>query len=275
MVLGVIGADASGTLLDAAMDIDGCGSEFMVRDVHTTSKTRFVAGGKQLLRVDMEGMAKPLSREEQTELMARLFKVAEFAQAIVISDYAKGAVTPAIASGLICYGNERGIPVIVDTKQPLAKHYRGATVIKPNLKEAAEAQRRPIPTTVHDARPYAGVIWLRAKAQYVLMTMGSMGMALASAGDEVLHVPAHPVKEIDVTGAGDTVAAALALALARGEDILEAARFANAAAAVVVTKSGTARPSLAEIRFFHDPDLGRDRTSRRTVAGQGAESRLH
>ena len=275
IVLGMVGPDPSASMLEMALADMGVSMEFLIRETsRTTAKTRVVGDGRPIVRLDMETLA-PLSGEDETETMAKLSVLVPQSQAVVISDYAKGAVTPKLAAGVIRVARSWGIPVVVDAKQPLAECYYGATVIKPNLKEAAEAQKRPIPTKVHDALSYAGVIWLRGKSQYVLMTMGALGMALACAGGEVLHLPAHTVKEVDVTGAGDAVAAALAMALARGEDIVEASLYANAAAAVVVTKRGTACPSPDEIRFFYDHESGRPRARRSSMAQDEASNRLH
>jgi D-beta-D-heptose 7-phosphate kinase/D-beta-D-heptose 1-phosphate adenosyltransferase len=277
MVLGVIGRDASGALLDASFtDVDGVGTEFLIRDAgRTTSKTRFVSDGRHLLRVDMEE-ALPLAGEDETELLKRLRKFGRQSDAIVISDYAKGAVTPKLAAAMVRLGNQNSIPVIVDTKEPAAQHYWGATVIKPNLKEIAGALGMKTVPDGRDAARAAQLLLLRSAAtRYVLLTMGERGMVLASRDGGVLEINAHPVNAVDVTGAGDAVAAALSLALANGEDIIEATHFANAAAAVVVTKSGTARPTPAEVMFFYDRVSGRDRAARLPVASQGAENWLH
>jgi D-beta-D-heptose 7-phosphate kinase / D-beta-D-heptose 1-phosphate adenosyltransferase len=276
MVLGVIGRDASGTLLDTALaDIDGVGCEFLIRDEgRTTSKTRFMADGGHLLRVDMEEPS-PLKAEDETELLERLRKYAPQADAIVISDYAKGAVTPRIATALISDGIKHGVPVIVDAKEPGARRYSGATVIKPNLKEITLALKLKAIPEGKDAVKAAQMLLIKQETKYVLLTMGERGMVLAAHHGHVLEIKAHPVKQIDVTGAGDAVAAALALALASGEDIVNATHFANAAAAVVVTKSGTARPTPAEVMFFYDRISGGDRAARLPVAAQGAANWLH
>jgi D-beta-D-heptose 7-phosphate kinase/D-beta-D-heptose 1-phosphate adenosyltransferase len=149
-------------------------------------------------------------------------------------------------------------------------------VIKPNLKEIAAAlgMTEP-PRTDREVVRAATLLWSKSKGTpYILLTRGDKGMCLV--GDEgAMEIKPHTVREIDVTGAGDTVAAALALALARGEGILEATHFANAAAAVAVTKRGTARPSPEEVLFFYDRDSGRDRATRLPVAAEGVAGRLH
>ena len=277
MVLGVIGRDASGTLLDAAFaEIDNVGCELMICDeTRTTSKTRFIADGRHLLRVDIE-QPQPLREADETELLARFAAFGPLVDAIVISDYAKGAVTPRLAAALVRLGQARGIPVIVDAKEPAAKQYHGATVIKPNLKEIAQALNLKALPEGKLAENAARLLLARSEGtKYVLLTMGDKGMVLAGNHGGVMTVPPHPVEAVDVTGAGDAVAAALALALASGEDIIEATHFANAAAAVVVTKPGTARPTPAEVMFFYDRDSGRHRAARLPVAAQGASHWLH
>jgi D-beta-D-heptose 7-phosphate kinase/D-beta-D-heptose 1-phosphate adenosyltransferase len=274
LLIGVVGPDPSAEILETV--VTGVAMELMVRrDGRTTAKTRFVADGRHLLRLDME-CPDSLDAADERELCARLPALVKRADAVVISDYAKGAVTPMLAALLIRLAKLNGIPVVVDAKQPAAQYFHGATVIKPNLKEIAAAlgMQEP-PQTDKDVVRAATLLWSKSKGTpYILLTRGEKGMCLV--GDEgAMKVEPHAVKEVDVTGAGDTVAAALTMALARGEDIIEAAHFANAAAAVVVTKWGTACPTPAEVQFFYDRDSDRDRAAGRPVAPEAVQNRLH
>jgi D-beta-D-heptose 7-phosphate kinase/D-beta-D-heptose 1-phosphate adenosyltransferase len=277
MVLGQVGADPAAMMLKMVLIEKGVSMEFLVREQsRTTAKTRLVGDGRHLVRLDIETPA-PISGEDEADMMDKLLDLVPQAQAIVISDYAKGAVTPRLAAGVIGMARPRGIPVVVDAKEPDAKQYRGATVIKPNLKEITIAlgMKEP-PSSQNVAVKAASTLLTKSKGtEYVLLTRGEHGMALVGRANTMV-IPAHEVRAVDVTGAGDAAAAALALALACGESIVEASLFANAAAAVVVTKSGTATPTPAEVRFFYDDrDSGKPRAGRSSMAEAEASNRLH
>jgi D-beta-D-heptose 7-phosphate kinase / D-beta-D-heptose 1-phosphate adenosyltransferase len=272
-LIGALGCDTEGGLLAASLSGLN-GSRFLVRDaVATTSKIRFVGDGRQMMRVDHED-PKPLTEAEIARTMPELTDYATLSKAMVISDYAKGMVAPELAAKMVSVALNGRIPRIVDTKTPLAKHFIGATVLKPNLPEIAAALGCPEPQTDEQAADCAWALWHATDVMYVLLTRGAAGICLVGAPG-VLHIPAHQVTAVDVTGAGDAVAAGLALAMARGASIDEAARFANAAGAVVVTHRGTVCPTPDEIGFFYDPyDSVRDRSGR-SLAGSAAQNRLH
>jgi D-beta-D-heptose 7-phosphate kinase / D-beta-D-heptose 1-phosphate adenosyltransferase len=166
---------------------------------------------------------------------------------VVLSDYAKGVLTPALIRAVIDAAKKLGKPVIVDPKGSDFSVYRGATVITPNRKELAEAARRP---AGGDAEIVAAALELRriVQSEAVLVTRSEQGMTLVSSGREPVHVPAYPVKVRDVSGAGDTVVAVLATMLAMQDGVEPAMRAANAAASVVVGKRGIATVSGAELR---------------------------
>ena len=203
-------------------------------------------------------------------LLTRLPKVS----AMVISDYAKGGVTPKVAAKVIVAAATLGVSVLVDTKHPAAPYWRGATVIKPNLIEIAAALGTAEPQTDDEAGAAAQALRKRCGATFIVLTRGARGLCLA--GDPgVVHIAGHAVKAVDVTGAGDAVAAGLALAVAGGDSILEAARFANAAGAAAVTKAGTAVVSFEEVGFFHDCDVRGPRRAGRDMAGERASHSVH
>jgi D-beta-D-heptose 7-phosphate kinase/D-beta-D-heptose 1-phosphate adenosyltransferase len=165
----------------------------------------------------------------------------------LLSDYAKGALTARVIRNIIDAARKLGKRVIVDPKSTNFAIYRGATLLTPNRKEFAEATRSraddetSIVTAAHEAM-------LLADCEALLVTQSEHGMTLVPREGLSIHVPAHPAKVRDVTGAGDTVAAMLAIALAAGADWENALRIASAAAAVAVSKSGTAVVTLAELR---------------------------
>jgi len=164
-----------------------------------------------------------------------------------LSDYAKGVLTARVIRNVIDAARKLGKRVIVDPKSANLAIYRGATLIKPNRKEFAEATRRRADSENSIAEAAQDLIQL-ADCEALLVTQGERGMTLVSRNGETLHVPGLPVKVRDVSGAGDTVAAALALALAAGADWETALRLANAAAAVAVSKKGAAVVTASELR---------------------------
>ncbi|MBV8839828.1 MAG: D-glycero-beta-D-manno-heptose 1-phosphate adenylyltransferase, partial [Alphaproteobacteria bacterium] len=214
----------------------------------TTRKVRFVSEhfSTHLLRADWE-QAGPVSAEREGELLARALAALPRVGAVVLSDYAKGVLTPRILGEVIAAANQAGIPVIVDPKAADYAVYRGATVIKPNRKELAETTRMPVGTddeVIAAARRLNGNLGTQA----VLVSLSDDGLVLVPAQGAPIRVPAFPVKVKDASGAGDTVVAALALMLAARADYEVAVRVANAAGAIVVGKRGTATVSVDELR---------------------------
>jgi len=198
------------------------------------------------MRADWE-QARPVGADVEAALLERVRAALPRATAVVVSDYAKGVLTPRVIRAVIDEANRLGRPVVVDPKALDFTVYRGATVITPNRKELAEATRRPVASRADIASAAAELARL-VSARAVLVTLSEEGMLLHVAGDEPVHVPAYPVKVRDVSGAGDTVAAVLAALLAMDAGYEPAVRAANAAASVVVGKRGTATVTIAELR---------------------------
>jgi D-beta-D-heptose 7-phosphate kinase/D-beta-D-heptose 1-phosphate adenosyltransferase len=249
--LGVIGYDQTGrTLKSAFARVDGRIVPHLVvdRSRPTTRKLRFVSEhhSTHLLRADWE-LARLVDRKTEALLIKRALAALPRAGAVVLSDYAKGVLTPRLIRAVIARARKLGKPVVVDPKGTDFSIYRGATIITPNRKELAEATRRPA-TSDREIAAAAGALAHAVGAKAVLVTQSEDGMTLHARGAEPVHVPAYSVKVRDVSGAGDTVAAVLAVMLASGADYESAMRAANAAAAVVVGKRGTATVSAAELR---------------------------
>lgn len=275
-LIGPVGAGPTGEIIEHLANKAGVTTALLPRPrVRATSRVRIVADGRQVMRMDFDEVT-PLTAREEAAVLAELPGVVKQADVLVISDYAKGAVTPRLASRLIAMAASFGVMTVVDAKAPAAAHFRGATLVKPNLKEIARACRCAEPRTDEEAAAAAEALRRAARAGFVLLTRGEQGMCLA-AERGVVHIAAHAVKAVDVTGAGDTVAAALALALARGDDIVAAARFANAAAAVAVTKRGTAAPTVEEVEFFYAGDQSGSgpHGADQGLAGERAHGRVH
>jgi D-beta-D-heptose 7-phosphate kinase/D-beta-D-heptose 1-phosphate adenosyltransferase len=247
--VGVVGEDDAGRALTEALSAQPRIEFHLVTDAQrqTTRKVRFVSEhfSTHLLRADWEAAA-PLQKQAEDALIAHALKAIPKAGAVVLSDYAKGALSARVVRAVIDAAKAADRPVVVDPKGRDYSVYRGATLITPNRQELADATRR---TAVSDAEIVAAAKALAAavEAKAVLTTRSEEGMTLVTDGAAV-HVPAYPVRVRDVSGAGDTVVAVLAAMLALGADFESAMRAANAGAAVVVGKRGTAAVSVAELR---------------------------
>jgi D-beta-D-heptose 7-phosphate kinase / D-beta-D-heptose 1-phosphate adenosyltransferase len=251
LFVGVIGDDVAGTILREELSRSGRAikSHLLVdRSRPTTRKLRFVSEhhSTHLLRADWE-LTQPLDAKTEAGLIKRALALLPKASAVVLSDYAKGVLTPKVIRAVMDRAKKLGKPVIVDPKGNDFSIYRGATVITPNRKELAEATHRRVDTG-NDIAAAAKLLGGTARCKAVLVTLSEEGMLLYTRATGAVHVPAFSVRVRDVSGAGDTVAAVLAVMLSLDADYESAMRAANAAAAVVVGKSGTATVSTAELR---------------------------
>ena len=211
----------------------------------TTTKVRIVTErNQQVARIDYE-VDTEIKDEFEHRVIAEIQKHAQQASAIVISDYLKGCITRAVVQAAVAAAAGRGIPVLVDPKIPHVDYYTGTTVVTPNHHEAEIAANLRV-RTEDDARGAARLFRDRAQCHSVLMTRGDQGMWLLADNVEG-HLPAAAREVADVTGAGDTVIATLALALAAGATITEAARLANEAAGIVVGRFGPATVAVTEL----------------------------
>ncbi len=220
----------------------------------TTTKVRIVTErNQQVARVDYEAEAEIAGDVEQ-RVVSAVQQHAVGASAIVVSDYLKGCVTERVMKAVVAVAKERGIPVLVDPKIPHIDYYAGVTAITPNHNEAEIATNMRV-RTEDDARVSARVFQQRAACGAVLMTRGDQGMWLLGSGVEG-HLPAAAREVADVTGAGDTVIATMALALASGATLAESARLANEAAGIAVAKFGPAVVSPSELLLALAPPPG-------------------
>ncbi len=247
--VGVVGDDEAGSELQAALAKEPKIDAHLVIDKgrQSTRKVRFVSEhhSVHLLRADWEP-ASPINPKSEDALIAHATKAMPKAGAVVLSDYAKGALTPRVIRAVIDAAKKLGKPVVVDPKGRDYSIYRGATLITPNRQELADATHSAARTD-DEVATAAAALRRELEAQAVLVTRSEAGMTLVGEGASI-HVPAYPVRVRDVSGAGDTVVAVLAAMLAMQADFESAMRAANAAAAVVVGKRGTATLSVAELR---------------------------
>jgi D-beta-D-heptose 7-phosphate kinase/D-beta-D-heptose 1-phosphate adenosyltransferase len=248
--LGVVGEDDAGRTLMGALAAEPLIETHLVVDPArpTTRKVRFVSEhhSTHLLRADWE-LAEPLNAKTEKALIDRALAALPRAASVVLSDYAKGTLTSQIIREVIDAAKKAKIPIIVDPKAVDYSIYRGATVIKPNRKELSEAVRRRADSD-EDVIGAASELNRQLRTDAVVVSLSEAGLILVMADGAALHVPAYPVKLRDTSGAGDTVVATLAVMLAAKVDYEPAVRAANAAAAVVVGKRGTATVSAAELR---------------------------
>jgi D-beta-D-heptose 7-phosphate kinase / D-beta-D-heptose 1-phosphate adenosyltransferase len=210
----------------------------------TISKTRIVSRNQQLLRLDVEN-AEPRPAEEQQALLERSIAAVSAADAVILSDYAKGALSSELCRAVIAEARKRRIPVLVDPKGQDFRKYSGATTICPNLQELALVtgiDRRNLGELLSVAQGLVS----RLGIDYMTVTMSEKGMRILYP-DSFLHFPTHAREVFDVTGAGDTVVATLAAALAAGLDAEAAVTLANLAAGIVVAKTGTSPISRNEL----------------------------
>jgi D-beta-D-heptose 7-phosphate kinase/D-beta-D-heptose 1-phosphate adenosyltransferase len=248
--VGVIGEDDAGrTLATRVASVPLIESHLVIDSSRpTTRKIRFVSEhhSTHLLRADWES-SKPIGGETENRVIEHALAALPRVGAVVLSDYAKGALTAPVIRAVMEAANKLAKPVIVDPKGKNFSIYMGATLITPNWHELADAVRRPL-LSEQDIALASAEIMGEVGSEAVLVTRGEAGMSLIATGGEYVHVAAYPVKVRDVSGAGDTVIATLAVMLASGADFEAAMRTANAAAAVVVGKRGTATVSAMELR---------------------------
>ena len=236
-----VGDDAPGVEVRALVDeIDGVAAEIIIAaDRSTTLKTRYITANQQLFRADFETDT-PLGAGIEKQILDKASDALSRAGALVLSDYGKGILSDALTAALIAAANEAGCPVVVDPKGNDYACYRGASLVTPNRRELGEASRMDTDTEAgieSAARHIAESCGIAS----VLVTRGGDGMTfLAADGTGTHHLPAEAREVFDVSGAGDTVVAAMAAGLAAGIDVNDAIRIANVAAGIVVAKAGTA-----------------------------------
>ncbi len=240
-LVSVIGDDSIGRELTALVGKEQKLVPYLITEKGrvSTRKTRYVAGGQQLLRSDHESTT-PV-REEMAKRMldAALPEIAHY-QAIILSDYGKGVLTPALCRAIIDAAKKADVPVFVDPKQWDVSVYAGATVLSPNAKELAAACG--VATFENDEAMIeaASKLAKKHKFRYVLVTRGEHGMTLIDAEGLLAHTEAQAQEVFDVSGAGDTSIATLAATFAAGAPMAQAVELANIAAGIVVGRLGTA-----------------------------------
>ena len=246
-LVGLVGGDAEGhealRLVGEELGVEG----YLVTDAErpTTLKTRFVSGGQQLLRVDLEA-ARPVSGDVEQRLIRTIRDAAKGAGAILLSDYGKGVVTDAVIAVCREAAAQSGGKLVVDSKARSFARYGPVDLIKPNAAELANATDLPTETDaqIEVALARALELW---ETKAILVTRASKGISLAVRGEAMRHFPTAAREVFDASGAGDTTLAALGLALAAEASMEDAIAFAQLASGVAVGKIGTATVSPDEL----------------------------
>ena len=256
ILVGRVGADPEAKIIaHLAEDLGGRISIALTADpdAPTTVKTRFLAGDRHLLRADREQIG--ISAAIEAKIIEAMRGAMATVEAVVISDYAKGVVSDAVLAAIFESARLNGKPVVVDPKRRELSAYKGATVLTPNRRELAFATGEDCDSDVGAERAAAQV--MKATGAVILLTRSEAGISLHRPGQDTWRDKARARRVRDVSGAGDTVTATVALALAAGLDMTEAAHLANVAAGVAVGKSGTSlvtQEELAAALTAPDPD---------------------
>ena len=214
----------------------------------TTSKTRVVARGQQLVRIDEEIEDSIPARTEEI-VVEQLGHAMEDADALLLEDYNKGTLTPSVIEHGLVLARKRGVPIVVDPKFRNFFAYKGATVFKPNRRELEQALGAAVDLDHPNALPDA---LGRLSVDNLLLTLGPRGMVLVTKDRQVTRIPTVAREVYDVSGAGDTVTAWVGTALAAGASVREAAQVATYAAGIEVAKAGVATVSPDEVLGMHD-----------------------
>lgn len=244
--IGVVGADAAADRVFNLLAQSGIESSGVVRDADrpTTLKTRILAHSQQVVRADRESK-KALTAKLNADLAAAFLQFLPKTNAIIVSDYDKGVVNRELLSKILPKARSAGVPVFLDPKVHHADYYRPITMITPNQREAELLAGMAVED--QQSLDEAGRKLLQKfECSYALITRGEEGMSLFN-GSGSHHLPTFAREVFDVTGAGDTVIATIALAHAGGATMEESAILANHAAGIVVGKIGTATVSRAEL----------------------------
>ena len=243
-LVATVGHDAAGRTLREHLEEGRMQSRSLVSVARpTTTKTRVMARSQQLVRFDEEN-DEELAANEVSDVLAALEGALPQATALVLEDYNKGVLVPAVIEGAIRLARAKGLPIVVDPKFRNFFAYRGATIFKPNRRELESALGASVDLEHPEALP---TTFGRLGVEHLLLTLGEQGMALVSADGVVHRVPTTAREVYDVVGAGDTVTAYLATMLAAGATALEAAIVANYAAGVEVGKLGAATVTADEL----------------------------
>jgi D-beta-D-heptose 7-phosphate kinase / D-beta-D-heptose 1-phosphate adenosyltransferase len=249
--ISLTGKDENAEILEQILATPNIKNKFVASGKPTITKIRVIGEHQQVARLDFEEMH-DIGKLIITNIKSAFSKALTKSGTVVISDYGKGLCTTEICQYVINESNKRKIPVIVDPKGYNWEKYKNATLITPNVKELGEAVGREVPNGDSVIEKFGRQIMTKYSLGNLLVTRSGKGMTLITK-DIIHHIPTRAIEVFDVSGAGDTVVAAIAVGLASGLSITESADIANRAAGIVVGKFGTASIEIDElIQSFHD-----------------------
>lgn len=242
LLLGISGDDLFAAVLD---NLKSNGNHILKSDANKTLvKTRVISQRQQIVRIDREEPV-VITPTIEKQLKQEILDIP--ADGIIVSDYAKGTLSPALMQALIQKASSAQIPIVVDPKPPNFDMYRGVDGITPNLSEARSISNKLIRDD-NEAAAAVRSIRNKFKSRFAIVTRGDRGITASEKGKQVFHLPAFSHEVYDVTGAGDTVVSVLVLALISGATLREAVALSNAAASIVVEKIGTSQVSVEELQ---------------------------
>jgi D-beta-D-heptose 7-phosphate kinase/D-beta-D-heptose 1-phosphate adenosyltransferase len=250
LLVGTVGDDNDGAAIRQELAVARLGDRFVltIAGRPTTSKTRIIARSQQIVRIDDE--VDTLLDGQDLERLVRVARDAlADADALLLEDYNKGALPPALIAAVMEVARHRGIPIVVDPKFRQFFEYAGATVFKPNRRELESALGAAVDLQNGNALPQ---VLARLKVDNLLVTLGAEGMVLVMKDGSSTHFPTIARAIYDVSGAGDTVTAWMGTALAAGASVRESTQLANYAAGVEVGKAGVATVSPEEVLAVYE-----------------------
>lgn len=259
ITVGIIGSDRAGGLVQSRMTEQGMSIEGLLVDQSrpTTLKTRIVAHSQQVVRADFETI-EPISSAQTQQLATNCLKALSNAAGLVISDYGKGVIQRGLLEQIVPAARAQGKFVVVDPKDTHFNSYKHVTTLTPNHHEAGFVAGRRVRDD-ESLRSVGFELLDRLEADTLLITLGEQGMALFEPNRRLTRIPTVAKTVYDVTGAGDTVVATVAMTLAAGGSMLQAAYTANVAAGEVIKEVGTAQTTVTAIKRaldeLHEPDL--------------------
>ncbi len=248
VTVGVIAEDRAGRLVRDRMMAQGLDLSGLIfdNDRPTTQKTRIIAHNQQVVRADFE-TTQPVTGTLTAQLIDRCLAALSGSAGLVISDYGKGVVLPELLDAIVPAARAQGKFIVVDPKDTHFNSYRRVTTLTPNHHEAGFVAGRRIRND-ESLRAVGFELMDRLESDTLLITLGERGMALFEANRRLTRIPTVAKTVYDVTGAGDTVVAAVAMSLAAGGSMIQAAYAANVAAGEVIKEIGTAQTTVAAIR---------------------------
>ena len=272
-IIAVVGDDSEAAEIAQNIENIGFSAAHLVKDPsrQTIVKTRYLAGHQQLLRTDFEHKS-AVSKDIEEQVLEVAQKAIKDCNAMILSDYGKGLLSDTLIKSLIDAAKKENIPAIVDPKGTDFSKYQGATAVTPNKKELAEAANMPTNSDEEVLKAATHIIE-SCGIEAVIATRSADGMSVIQKGESPTHIRTTDIEVFDVSGAGDTVIATIAASVGAGASLAEAAKIANIAGSIVVTKVGTAPIRIEELKDAaaeNTASQGTDRTRRGEILGWDA-----